>query len=368
MMRYLKTLNDVQRYYCKLFKHNKFLIERNEVISYGDFDQLVTKIEKMTIPVSKARYDILKEFEQPFPTVHLIGNKSIFWCASLFALMETGFTVIPSHDIKDVDYIKHIPKIITGNHDFIDIIPPEKKHALNINKGGKSYSIILKTSGSSNLKYVPLRHRNFLSVITCMQHHANIYNVNEQDRFFSILPWSHSYGLTCELFFSMTRGCSIYIDDGTDTIKNLKQSKSTLFCVVPKVIEKIKKKTLPYSSFLPSCIMKRLISHNLRLMVSAGAYLSEENISFIEERLRLRLIKGYGLTECAPLVLLDGKPIDCNTVQIDEHNQNELLVSGTNVFDGYINIETKNIEYGVDSWFRTGTAINVSSSITTNWN
>lgn len=67
MMRYLKTLNDVQRYYCKLFKHKKFLIERNEVISYGDFDQLVTKIEKMTIPVSKAKYDILKEFEQPIP-------------------------------------------------------------------------------------------------------------------------------------------------------------------------------------------------------------------------------------------------------------------------------------------------------------
>jgi hypothetical protein len=64
-------------------------------------------------------------------------------------------------------------------------------------------------------------------------------------------------------------------------------------------------------------------------------------VSFIEERLRLKLIKGYGLTECAPLVLLDGKPIDCNTVKIDEHHQNELLVSGTNVFDGYINIETK---------------------------
>jgi long-subunit acyl-CoA synthetase (AMP-forming) len=359
MLRYFKTLNDVQKYYCKIFKHNTFIIEKNKSISYGEFDQLVTKIEKITIPISPAKYDILTELNRPFPIIQLIGKKSIFWSASLFALIEKGFTVIPSHDMKDIDQDKNIPKIVIDdqNQTFVDIIPPDYGIGLYENNDFyTSYAVILKTSGSNITKHVPLTHENILSVVRCMQPHANNYNVNEKDRFFSILPWSHSYGLTCELFFSMTRGCSIHLDDGIDTFTNMRNSNSTLFCVVPKVIEKIKKNIESFDTYklLPACIIKRIINKNFRLMVCAGSYLSQENVSFIENRMNLPLLQGYGLTETSPLVLLDGLPIDCNIVKIDKEKNNELLVSGSNLFHGYIHLETKKIDYHINSFFRTG--------------
>jgi long-subunit acyl-CoA synthetase (AMP-forming) len=364
MIRYLKTLNDAQRYYCKLFKNNSFMIEKNKSISYGEFDQLVTKIEKILIPTFPAKYDIMKELNEPFPIIQLHGKKSIFWTASLFALMEKGFTVIPSHDIHDTDQDKTIPitKIITDDQNFVDIIPPQHKFDLYKKEDFyDSYAVILKTSGSNITKHVPLTHENILSVVRCMQSYADNYHVNEKDRFFSILPWSHSYGLTCELFFSMTRGCSIHLDDGIDTFTNMRNSNSTLFCVVPKVIDKIKKgvENIDRYKLLPSWILKRMIMKNLRLMVCAGSYLSQENISFIKNRMKLPLLQGYGLTETSPLVLLDGVPIDCNTVQTDKENNNELLVSGTNLFHGYIDLETKKIDYRQhkNSFFRTGDSV-----------
>lgn len=76
----------------------------------------------------------------------------------------------------------------------------------------------------------------------------------------------------------------------------------------------------------------------------------------------IELIKGYGITECSPVISIEawnededdltvGIPLKCNTVKVVDH---EILVKGDNVTRGYYLNQNDNETAFLDGWFKTG--------------
>ncbi|MBO7697570.1 MAG: AMP-binding protein, partial [Erysipelotrichaceae bacterium] len=81
----------------------------------------------------------------------------------------------------------------------------------------------------------------------------------------------------------------------------------------------------------------------------------------------IQVVIGYGITECSPVVAVNrpndyrfgsvGKVIPCNKVKIadpDKDGIGEILVSGTNVMQGYYNDPEATAEAFDGEWFKTG--------------
>lgn len=105
---------------------------------------------------------------------------------------------------------------------------------------------------------------------------------------------------------------------------------------------------------------------NLELLLCGGAHLAADKMKQFRDW-GILLVTGYGLTECAPLVAVNGNryykdgsvglPIACNEVEIrdaDANGEGEIWVKGGNVMLGYYRNDEATREAIVDGWFDTG--------------
>jgi long-chain acyl-CoA synthetase len=197
--------------------------------------------------------------------------------------------------------------------------------------------------------------------------------ITEKDKYFNFLPWSHIYGLNCELYYGMSKGSSIYInDDINNLVSNMKKSEPSILCTVPKLLysiyDKIESNKItkiitkkPLNNIFGTFIKNKIFGSNLRFINSGGASISPNILSFYEN-LNIPVYQGYGLSETSPIVSLNyqnnnkigsvGKILDCNDIKIIN---DEILVKGSNVFNGYYKnlAETKNV-FTSDGYFKTG--------------
>lgn len=224
--------------------------------------------------------------------------------------------------------------------------------------------VILFTSGTeSSPKGVPLSHRNILqnersamSCITCLN----------TDVLYGILPPFHSFGFSVAGIFPIISGmrCAFYPDptDSFALAEGVSRWKVTVFCGAPSFVKGL------FSAAKPEQLT------TVRLFVSGAEKASPE---MYERVSRLgtgaQLIEGYGLTECAPIVSLMrpgepgkgvGKPlpdIEICTIHpeteelLPKGSEGEILISGPNVFSGYLGNPRKAFFELLDrKWYRTG--------------
>ncbi|MBA2446875.1 MAG: AMP-binding protein, partial [Chloroflexi bacterium] len=101
---------------------------------------------------------------------------------------------------------------------------------------------------------------------------------------------------------------------------------------------------------------------HLRMIASGGAALPAET-QHLWERLGVRVVQGYGASECSPIVAAGapdgstpvgsvGKPI--RGVQVKLSPEGELLVHGPNVMQGYWKDPERTAEVLQDGWYATG--------------
>jgi long-chain acyl-CoA synthetase len=123
-------------------------------------------------------------------------------------------------------------------------------------------------------------------------------------------------------------------------------------------------------------ITKKIISRtihkkfgrNFQMFAAGGAALPLDVFAFWKD-LGFRVIEGYGLTECSPIVSGNtfkkqipgsvGRPLKEVKVKVDN---NELLVKGDNVFEGYYQNSQETEKAFKDGWFRTGDFVDVDKS------
>ena len=299
---------------------------------------------------------------------------------------------------KDVEYLKMYKD--EENTLSVDDLIAEGKDI--INRGNyeyiqrkinpDSFAALIFTSGtSSKSKGVMLSNRNIMSDLNSIY---AVYKDVMGRRFLSFLPMHHTYEFTITYLAQLGSGGSIAISRGLRYLmEDFKETHPEGMCVVPLLLENIKKKIektikkegkenivknlSALTSILGSAktnIRRKLFNQvhevfggKLRYFLCGAAAMEKETAKYLEN-LGFILLQGYGLTEASPLVAgttsqnkafgTVGKSIPNVDVRIDisdkEENTGEIIVKGQNVMLGYFEDEEETKKVLKKGWLYTG--------------
>ncbi|NOY49836.1 MAG: AMP-binding protein [Chlorobi bacterium] len=258
-------------------------------------------------------------------------------------------------DIKNINF----PDLVM----FKELIKPIKLDGFSLDFDADPDDVCLNmyTSGTMGVqKCVQLTHHNILSQQAAFKY---AWDLNQNDRFLSYLPWHHSFGGIFEKMSAIYNGSEIYLESsyGTDPqeiLDNWKLVKPTAFFSVPMVYQSL------YSLARENKEAEALFFHpDLKFVFTAAAPLPR-NISDEFEKRGVKVMEGWGLTETTPCCTLTdpdvkrapgvvGKPIAGVKIRLAE--ENEIQILGPNVMKGYYNNDAENEKvFTEDGWFRTG--------------
>ncbi|HHW49774.1 MAG TPA: long-chain fatty acid--CoA ligase, partial [Clostridiaceae bacterium] len=268
-----------------------------------------------------------------------------------------------------------------GDRSFVDAPIDENK-----------MTVLLFTSGTTSMsKGVMLSHANLAANVTGI---STVLYAGPGDVYLSLLPLHHTFENTIGLLYMVHCGvCVAYCDGIKYVAQNLKEYNVTLLVAVPAILEAVYRRVkdgikksgkeklfnilLIISDilrFIGIDVRRKLFKNifnqlgpGLRLSVSGAAPLNPEVITFFN-RIGLKLLEGYGLTETSPVVTTNndfvnkpgtvGYPLAGIEVSIDSPDENgmgEIIVRGANVMLGYYEDEKATGEaISADGWFRTG--------------
>lgn len=253
-------------------------------------------------------------------------------------------------------------------------------------------SVLLFTSGTtSTSKGVMLSHKNIASNVTAI---STIIRAKAGDVHLSLLPLHHTFENTIGLLFMVHSGVCIAYSDGIKYVaKNLCEYRVTLLVAVPAILEVMYRKmrdgieksgkTKIFNRLVKLSDVLRLLGIDLRrklfksvfrqlgpglrLAVSGAAPLDPEVVAGFE-KIGLRLLQGYGLTETSPVIAANndfvnkpgtvGLPMAGIEVAIDspdETGMGEIITRGANVMLGYYeDMDTTSEVIDEEGWLRTG--------------
>ncbi len=212
------------------------------------------------------------------------------------------------------------------------------------------------------------------------------------DRYLSMLPLSHIFGLVADLLSCLCVGMHVTILGMPPIPKVLKEAlcsvRPRVIMMVPLVLTKIveyvigefvhsktgQERLAAYKEHPDFCVaLKTILSAALggrvELMMTGGAALPAEVEKLLVNKLQMPLITGYGMTECGPLISIGrlgnyqlksvGVIVDGMEAKIDSTDPSnvagELLVRGVNLCKGYYKNDEANAQsFTEDGWFHTG--------------
>ncbi|MDP7007189.1 MAG: AMP-binding protein [Candidatus Poseidoniia archaeon] len=222
-------------------------------------------------------------------------------------------------------------------------------------------SLMMYTSGTMGRpKCVQLTHGNILSQQAAMK---ALWDLNQEDRFLSYLPWHHSFGGIFEKFAAIVNGATLSLENGygkdiSTLLKNWNHVRPTVFFSVPRIYQEI-----AIRATQDPAIEKTIFHDELRFVFTAAAALPK-NIADLFANYGVPVIEGWGLTETSPCCTTTdpnieretgvvGKPIPGVSVRIA--SDGEILVKGPNVMAGYYSNSEATTEVIEESgWFHTG--------------
>ncbi len=252
---------------------------------------------------------------------------------------------------------------------------------------------LLFTSGTTGMsKGVMLCHRNFCYEVMAAMGVIKIY---PEDCGISMLPLHHTYESTIILFFAPYCGAKVTFCEGFKyVLKNMKEFNPSVFVAVPLLLETVHRRLMkaikakPHGETLfkigkvvvkaaskigidlKNVFFKEIIDTfggNMRLIICGAAPINPQILRDFEA-FGIQIIFGYGLTECAPLAILNhdrlhlaesvGEVIPGSEAKIlnpDENGIGEICVKGDMVMLGYYhNPEETAKVIDEDGWFHTG--------------
>lgn len=258
----------------------------------------------------------------------------------------------------------------------------------NIKIDSNKMKVLLFTSGTTgNSKGVMLSHNNICSNIISV---AKIVKVDNSTSVLSILPLHHTYECTLGFLLVLYGGGNISYIDGLKYItKNIQEYKPTFILCVPLLLENIYgkiiktlKTSIPrkyiqdqnininklpfYLKLIVKNKIKKSLGGKIKTFIVGAAAIKPEIVEFFYT-LGIKVLQGYGLTECSPLVAGNndyyykaascGMPIPNVEYKIDNPNTEgigEIIVKGPNVMLGYYENKIETDKVLKNGWFYTG--------------
>ncbi|MFV0483327.1 MAG: AMP-binding protein [Bacteroidales bacterium] len=355
--------------------------------------------------------------------IAILSSNMPNWAVSYFAIAYTGAIVVPilpDFSNKEVtNILEHseteavftssllISKIDT------DVLPKLKVFSIeNFEEITKNGSVSISDATASDYQKVVIDENQLLSIIYTsgttgvskgvMLSHKNILwtayqcrhlqPIDENDRFLSILPLSHTFENTLGLIYPTLYGSSMHYLRKAPTaaalLPALKQVQPTLMFSVPLIIEKIYRGkilkeinnsviTKSLYRFRPTrIILSRIIGKKLaktfggklKFFGVGGSKLDNECERFLMDA-KFPLAIGYGLTETSPLLaggvkgnlryLSTGATFSGVKLRIANADpisgEGEIQAKGENIMQGYYkNDDLTKQSFTEDGWFKTG--------------
>lgn len=321
----------------------------------------IISIEAVCVPVN----NMLKEAELGFI---LKDSKARLIISSIAYLDIINLAKIGAPDLK---YTISIDGLAPDTFNFYEIIERSvlKKEDIFINPD-ETASILYTSGTTGNPKGAMLTHRNFISNIkSCI----SSIDVSEKDNFICVLPMFHSFAFTVCILLPFSTGASITVVEHLRpfrrVVRNVIKKKITVFVGIPSIFNVLAHMEIP--RVFTSRVLKLI--DPLRLCISGAAALPAEVLKAFEDKFRVPLLEGYGLTEASPVVSFNpvhgvrkpgsvGLPVEGVKVKVVDDRSNdlgcekigELLVKGDNIMKGYFNRETETLEVIKDRWLYTG--------------
>ena len=227
-------------------------------------------------------------------------------------------------------------------------------------------ALILFTSGSSGVpKAVVLSHKNLLSNVRQL---LSQFDLHRQDRVFNCLPMFHSFGLTGGTITPLLGGIQVFMYPSPLHYRIVPelvyQTNATILFGTNTFLNGYSKKAHPYDF------------HSVRYIFAGAEKIKESTKKTWSEVYGVRLLEGYGSTECSPGISINSPMFNqAETVgrflpgirhRLESvpgiERGGRLWVQGPNIMLGYyLPEEPGKLVPPPDGWYDTGDIVEVTS-------
>ncbi|HEX3857643.1 MAG TPA: long-chain fatty acid--CoA ligase [Verrucomicrobiae bacterium] len=309
--------------------------------------------------------------------------------ASVFGILHTGAVVVPVNNflkaaevnyiladggidvlISDAEMAAHFSELsatrpqlkIFRVEEFAPEIINHKPQIIDCERSEQDLAVIIYTSGTTGRpKGVMLSHGNLLHNINSCR---IVLETVSDDCFAVILPLFHTYMMTVGIFLPFTIGGSIVLVKSLHPPRAMFQEifsrRATILTAVPTFYRMLLGAQVPTP--MP-----------IRIFISGSAPLPMQTLKEFEEKFKVPLIEGYGLSEASPVVSKNplhgirkagsiGIPVANVEMSVQDESgkflganeTGEICVRGGNVMQGYWNQPEETKKVFRDGWLLTG--------------
>ena len=263
----------------------------------------------------------------------------------------------------DVIRLEDVRSKISGSAKLAALITQVFNPKSRIRQPKSSTAVILFTSGSEGVpKGVELTHRNLMANIRQM---ISMIDIEDSDRLFNSLPLFHSFGLTVGTLLPLVRGIFTFLYPSPLHYRLVPVAVYDRACTI----------MLGTNTFLNGYARKAdpYDFRSLRMLFAGAEKLQEATANTWARRFGVRVLEGYGATECSPCISVN-TPMEPNYGSAGRfmpgmqyrlepvegvQEGGRLFVRGPNVMKGYLNPDANATFQELHGWYDTGDVVNV---------